>query len=804
MTAFAAAALVVCGDSGRAAEPATLKLSASDYERAARFDSTTAATLVRNAKIVPSWIDDERFWYRHEAKTGHRIMLIDAAAGSRGPLFDARRMAGALGAAVDETDPALVAAPAAVVDGSDGLTVSYDVDGQSVVCDIETYRCRLDNAPASETDPALLISPNGDTAVFVRGYNLWLRRLDDRKEWALTSDGEAYASYAGAADQSRLGAASPAPDTAERPRLTHWSPAGRWLITRHLDERAVAPYPFLEAVPKDGGFRPRVHTVRVPLLGDGNLPVTTDWIIDLERGTQYPVALPEGFDLDDYATGNAPLGWRNDGRTAYLYASTADAAVGRVVELDMETGFTGTVFEERMRRGRVNAGPGGFRTGLSRVIGDQMIWYSERDGWGHLYLYDLDEGTVVRQLTHGAGPVRSLLHLDTEARVALITRARDEPGADPYQLAVYRLDIDRGESLLLTPEAAHHDVTSTAVSPDGRYFVDAYSTVDTPARTVLRQSLPGKEPLLLEQADASALFAAGWRPPDRVRVTAADGETPLYAVLFHPAERFAALASAPIVDANYINPILSVAPVSFMDAVNMTLMTAGLPQLGFYVVIVDGRGTPFRSRAFQQAAYPAFPDVQIDDHVATIRQLGARYPAIDLDRVGIWGSSNGGAGAARAVLQRPDFFKVAVASAGSHDYASLPPTGSKFFGVPRYSDDTPFRPEPGAVPANYRAFDNALLAGNLEGRLLLAYGDMDNIALASPTLRLAKALIDADKHFDLLYMPGRGHFFLNEPYFKRRLRGFFVEHLHGVPAPYNRNSEESRRKDSAPVKPVGK
>ncbi len=175
-----------------------------------------------------------------------------------------------------------------------------------------------------------------------------------------------------------------------------------------------------------------------------------------------------------------------------------------------------------------------------------------------------------------------------------------------------------------------------------------------------------------------------------------------------------------------------------------------------------------------------FYDIQVEDHVAAIRQLAEQFPGMDVDRVGIWGSSNGGAGAARAVLQRPDFFKVAVSSAGSHDYMSLPPSGVKYFGVPVYDDGSSIRPTPAAVPANYLGFDNAALAENLQGHLLLAYGDVDHYALPATTHRLIHALIKADKSFDVLPMLNHGHFFLYEPYFKKRLIEYFSEHLQEV------------------------
>lgn len=710
-------------------------LSEADYAAAEELDNLHLAELVKNAAVQPYWLDGgKRFWYTRDENDGKSVVIVDVEDGTW------------------ET---------------------------AVVCDADTPVCRLVDEPV--TNPGLLHAPGNALAVFVRNHNLWLLNLDDGSESALTTDGQRYAAYASGSDQNLLQRREPDPDAISRPVGTYWSPDGQWLISRRLDEREVEPYPFLESVPADGGFRPRVQEARVVLLGDTNGYVTDNYIIDVRTKSRVEIQLPERMDLNGFAPGNEPLGWSRDGQKAYLYASSADARLGALLEVNMQTGKSRIVLEESAESSRVYLAPVGSPP-MVRILVDEFIWYSERGNYGHLYLYNLKSGELKRQLTKGKGAVSSILHVDAKRRSILVSKSRAEDGLDPYQQYVYRVSLDGGNSLLLTPEIGHHDLDASKVAPDGAHFVDSFSTISSPPQSQLRSAWEPVKIADLEVADPSALFDLGWRPPMRVRVKAADGKTDLYAALYRADVKFESLGALPVIDLNYINSIASVVPVGFMDAVNLP-WTTGVTRLGFHVVMVDGRGTPGRSRDFREAGYPAFADIQIEDHVAAIRELANRFPDLDAGRVGIWGSSNGGAGAARAVLRQPDFFKVAVAAAGSHDYMSLPPSGIKFFGVPEYEDGTAVRPSPGAVPDNYRPFDNAELASKLEGHLLLAYGDMDNMALPSATHRLANALIDAGKSFDLLHMPNRGHFLLYEPYFKQRLRHYFVEHLHGIDPP---------------------
>jgi dipeptidyl-peptidase 4 len=745
---------------------------AARVEAAASWELDALKNRVRNASVVPNWLNGgKQFWYVRDGARGKEVVLVDVSSGSRRTAFDAAAMKISLDATIGKDSGGLYTAPWKI-DSGKSLTIRYRYEGRQFDCDARA-RCRP-STQRFELNDQLLLALNGSVGAFVRDHDLWLRDLRTTKERRLTDDGAPLAAYASVSDQERYRARHTSSEITA-PAYTYWSPNGAWLITRRLDERKVAPYPFFEATPRDGSFRPRVSEVRIPLLGDETLGEIEHVIIDVESGRRYPIELPEGFDLNDPYPANLPLAWAGAGNKALMLATSADAKIGKLLEVDLATGKSRVVLEEQVPNSRVFVSPMFGQRPLVEVLDDELIWYSERDNYGHLYLYDLRSGALKRQLTRGDGPVSDILHVDRRRRALLVTKSRGGE-FDPYHLAVYRIGIDDGSAVLLTPDALHHTVPREHVSPDGTYFVDTRSTLNDAPVSTLRSIWNPNDVHKLESADLTSLLETGWKPARRMRVKAADGETNLYAALYVPYLEANRSESRPIVIYNYLNSILSVTPVGFMDGIGL-IHGESLRRLGYYVVILDGRGTPKRSRTFREFGYPSFADVQIEDHVAAIQELARRDPLIDATRVGIWGSSNGGAGASRAALKRPDFFKVAVAVAGSHDYASLPPGGVKYFGVPRYQDGTSFRPRPADTPENYVDFDNAVLANRLSGKLLIAYGDQDTYALPATSQRLVRALVDANKSFDLLYLPGREHFFLYEPYFKRRLLEYFATHL---------------------------
>lgn len=795
----AAISLAAMPDAGAA-------IGAADYARAEKVLDSSLAKALRNARVDAHWFGDgHRFWYRRSDTAGAaEYVLVDADRGTRAALFDAPRLAAALPRKDDAKDKAALPDVSGV--DVDGTTLRVELrlaDGSTVKCRLDRYECApAEAAPAADALPA----PDGRREAFARDNDLWLRERGGG-ERRLTQDGEAYFAYGKLPDNSLASVRFMRSKAPLPPINVSWSPDGRYLTGMRIDERAVAPYPFVEWVPQDGSFRPITYSLRLPLLGDAGQPRLQAFVIDAASGAKNVLDLGDGALLEEW---EGVLAWSADGNKAYRLLHDRDLHRVSLIEIDLPSGRVRRIVEETTttmaRTNNLLYGPVNMRV-LPETR--EAIWFSEKSGWGHLYLYDLASGRLKRTLTHGDWLVRDLVQVDARRRVAWFTASGREKGRDPYYRHLYRVSLDGGEPVLLTPENAEHEIdaqapamipsalSGSAFSPDGRYFVDTYSTVATPPVTVLRSGSDGRVVMKLEDADTSAVRAAGWRAPERVAAKSADGKTDLYAVVYLP-PGYRRDGRYPVIDAFYGGPQMFNAPRSYAEAIATMnpISRASLAELGFVVVTIDARGTRGRSKAFADAGYGNFADPQIEDHVAVIRQLAGRYGGFDLDRVGVYGHSFGGYTSARAILSHPEFYKVAVSSAGPQNFQGFYDGLEGLLGVADYGDGKRVRPTPQSVPAAFKAMDNAALAANLRGHLMLVYGDMDENALPAVTQQLADALIKANKTFDLMYLPNRTHdYFRTDRYYTRRLWDYFVEHLLGERPPQNYDLGSSRAAD---------
>ena len=433
-----------------------------------------------------------------------------------------------------------------------------------------------------------------------------------------------------------------------------------------------------------------------------------------------------------------------------------------------------------------------------RLIGDgaEIVWYSEHTGWGHLYLYDAQTGRLKYAITGGDWAVQDILAIDEQRRDIYFTAAGREAGQDPYFRQLYRARLGDGGAKIvrLTEADADHQFEvgsflslkyrepnpSALIRPNAGVFVDQWSTVDQPPVSELRSTHDGRLIAELERADGSRLIAAGWVAPVRERVKAADGTTDLYAAYFAPQGRTAG-SKYPVIDSAYNGASSLRTPRNFTEAyeVGRESVTA-LTRLGFAVVVVDGRGTAVRSRAFRDAGYPEFTQVGIDDHVAAIRQLAERHPEMDVERVGVYGGSWGGTFAAQALLSQPEFYKVAVSTAGAYDYTALETGYEMYLDLPVYADGSRYRGHPGEVPANWDKVQIVNMADRLQGHLLLTYADLDEEARPSQTQLFIDALTRANKPYDLIYVPNGDHCHFFTSYVTKRTWDYFIEHLRGA------------------------
>jgi dipeptidyl aminopeptidase/acylaminoacyl peptidase len=385
----------------------------------------------------------------------------------------------------------------------------------------------------------------------------------------------------------------------------------------------------------------------------------------------------------------------------------------------------------------------------------KIIFLSERSGWRQLYMVDI-KTKETKPLTTGNYYINSVAYTDEDKENIYFLASGKEPNANPYHQKLYRVNF-KGEITLLTPDNKHHIVD---FSEDGKYFVDNYSTINIPTKTVLRDSKNGKILAELTKADVSEVVSKGWQSPEVFELTAKDGKTTIYGAIWKPTN-FDASKSYPIIDATYTGPHTHVFPKSF----DRGLSNQSLAEFGFIVVGIDGLGTSGRSKEFHNHSYKNMEN-NLEDHVLAIKHLAQKYSWINIEKVGIFGHSAGGYDTGRAMLGFPDFYKVGVASSGDHDFRMEKAWWPEMYqGWP--------------VDETYEKVSNITNAKNLKGKLLLVHGGIDDNVNPSATFKLAEALVNADKDFDLLIFPSQRHGYEGKArnYFIKKRWNYFIKHL---------------------------
>jgi len=746
-------------------------VTADDYTRAQGFLNATMGPLVFGTGIRPNWLDGGQLWYRNAFPEGNEFIMVDPGRQTRERAFDHERLAEALSNAAGEPYTPFDL-PFTTFDlEAGGSGISFDVGARTYRCDIRSYQCtsmrrQIGDSGTPQVEPQArraspdVLSPDGAKAAFIRDHNLWARDVATGQETRLTTDGVEDFGYA----TNNAGWTK-----SDRPVLL-WSPDSKKIATFQHDGRGVGMmylvsttvgHPELEAwkypLPEDSVIF-RVHRVVIHLDGpDAPRVVRLNMPPDQHRST-----------LCDhiYCGGTfADVEWAPDGSQLAFVSSSRDHKEAYLRVADPETGVVRDILDERVEtyfesgEGMVNWH---FLPGY-----DEVIWFSERSDWGHLYLHDLQSGELKHPITSGDWRVLQLRHIDRGNRTLYFTGAGREPG-DPYFQYLYSVSMDGGEVHLLTPDSANHTIT---LSPDGEYFVDAYSTPVNPGATVVRD-MRGRERVTLETGDISQLEVAGWQPSIPFTVKARNEVTDLHGIMYKPSRLDPSL-KYPVVNYLYPGPQSgSVGSRSFSAA---RREHQAMAELGFIVVTLDAMGTPGRSKSFHDIYYGNMGDNGLPDQITAIKQLAARYPWMDLDRVGIWGHSGGGFASTAGILRYPDFYKVAVSQAGNHDNRNYEDDwGEKWQGLlETFADGT----------TSYDNQANQLVAGKLKGKLLLAHGTMDNNVPPYNTMVVVDALIEANKDFDFILFPNRRHGFGNEPYMMRRRWDYFVKHLLGAEPP---------------------
>ena len=731
----------------RAAAQGTL----ADYQRAERFLAPSADTFVTSLMTGAHWLGQtDRFWYWRALPGGREFFLVDPVRKTKSLAFDHARLSQALGRALNHTMRGDSLGLDSLVFGVRGDSLTIVMRDTVVRCTLTDYACtaaRADSVPVGR-------SPDGRWVSVVRDYNLFVRSTETGAERQLTTDGiKDYAYATGVVNPGVM--VRQGTDNPRLPAAVSWSPDSKRLLTFRMDTRRAGRLTMTQHAPP-GDIRPRSYSYVYPLAGDSVLPAEELIVFEVDGWRRVPVKMEP---LTQYYYGASLGRWYRDSRRVRLVRPDRGYTTQRLFEVDATTGESRVVVEERLEPY--------FDAFSSSIIepvsgGAEILWASQRDGWNHLYLYDGVTGRLKRQLTGGDWVVRGIEHVDTARRVVYFTALGKEPRRDPYLSHLYSVSLDGGAPHLLTPESGNHAVT---FSPTGAYFIDTYSRVDLPRVWIVRRSSDGAVVDDLEHADVSRLRATGWRTPEPFKALARDGKTEIYGLIWFPTN-FDSTKRYPVVENVYTGPQDFHVPKDFFAFRDPQQAIA---ELGFIAVKVDGTGTAGRSRAFHDVSYKNLGS-GVEDHIGALQQAAATRPYMDLSRVGVWGHSAGGYDAAHAILSHPEFYKVAVSSAGDHD-ARLDKAvwNAQWMGYP--------------VGDHYAAQANATIAHNLRGKLFLMHGDVDDNVPMAETLRLVDALIKANKNFDLLIMPGQAHFAGDTQYFVRRRWDYFVKNLLGVEPP---------------------
>ncbi len=746
--ARALAPLLLLANAGPTTSPAPT--IADRYARADRYLRPELDKLIVNADLRAAFTrDGTGILYRLGSAGKRQIRYLDLATGQSRPIVDEVQLARLLAQATSKE----VDAAALRLDDPD-----YSVKDGTLTFGVADKQWTLNGAGAlveakkGAPDGEGAVSPDGRFEIVARDYNLFARERKSGREVALTRDGTREQPYGRGipqlADILKAGTEEP-----KMPVSVIWSPDSRRILSWRLDTRGVERLSITQENPP-GSYYPRSFQYVYPLAGAAKLPQATRFAVDVEealkrkRATIVPLDVPSESLL---YPADPDLGW--SGGKARIQWTERGYRQLVVYQADPQTGKSTVTAREAVKP--IVTVTSSFLRPAPELGGELDV--SERSGWAQLYFIRPDDPDGGIPLTRGDWEVLDIAHVDAADRTLLLTGVGRERDRNPYYRALYRVTLDGKQPMLLTPEPLDHEIE---VSFDGKWFIDAMSSPTVPTRTVVRDARDGRIVIELARADAGALLATGYTPPEPFTGVAADGKTPLHGMIWRPAN-FDPKARYPIIDAVYTGPTTTNVPTSWNGAI--TAGAGSVAQLGAIVVSIDGRGTSRRGQAFRLPAYQNLGEVGLDDHIAMIRQMAARYPYIDADRVGVYGGSAGGYDAARFVLRRPGFFKVAVASSGNHDLRL-----DKAW-WPEVSMGNPDE-------AVWERNSNMSVAKNLQGKLLLIHGDIDDNVPVTESMRLANALITAGRDVDVVILPNTTHR-VAQPFFWRKLRDYFTRHL---------------------------
>ena len=696
-----------------------------------------------NITMPIAWAGDSSgLAYVTQNKEGKQFNRIDNKSLRQELLFDHERLARLL---TDSLKMPVKASnlPFNTVNYARKNTVSFTAAGKTYDLDLITYRLSLQHRDDPNTME--IKSPDGKWIAYAKDHNLYIRSTSTGEIKQMSKAGfknYEYASFYGWGELIEG-------ENGERPPHfdVSWSPDSKWIQTYICDLRKGQKMYLLDWS-VDTLYRARLLSYYRGSPGDTDMVYMIPVIFNVESS--------EESLLHEFRNVNATnLEWSKEPGIIYIENQKRGYQQTDLYRMDLNKKNIELLYRETSE-----TNIDGYSSRSLEQVG-KMIITSERDGWRQLYLLDL-KTKALAPITKGNYYVNGIQLVDERTKTIYYVASGKEPGRNPYYQHLYKIGLDGKDNALLTPENANHDVS---VSPDGKYFVDRVSAPDQPTKTVLRETTAGKIIRDLGAADIEGLLALGYKFPETFTATARDGITTIYGVIWKPSN-FDPTKKYPVIDQSYTGPHTNMFPRSFAAAVNRG--NQPLAELGFIVVTIDGMGTAGRSKAFHNVSYKNMGK-NLTDHVLAIKELAKKYSWVDADKVGIFGHSAGGYDAGHAVLEFPDFYKVAVASSADHDFRMEKDWWPEMYmGWP--------------VDSTYHLASNITMAGNLKGKLLITHGGIDENVNPSATFKLAEALVKANKEFDMLIFPSQHHGYTGvfNDYFTKKRWNYFVEHLLGA------------------------
>ena len=738
----------------------------ANYKLAEKLRNVSLGSLIGkySMSVFPKQINDtDKFWFEFTTEEGKNFYFVDPAKGEKRLLFNNTDIAQGVSLITrkgyNEKDLRI-----SNMEFSKDLTkMTFSMDGRYEF-DFKTKKVQaLEKKDHSEEDDEVIyswmtFSPDRKYILYAKGHNLYIRgnkaKGVDTTEVQLTTDGEKYYSFARDPEDDQK-------DEAET--NARWFKDSRHIYVVREDSRKLKDMFVINSLTK----RPTLETYRYEMPGEKDLCQYELWIIDIEKKTANRVSADKW--TDQYIQVLQP-GEKGDKLFFQRFKRTWD-------EVDICVVNTETLEVKELIH-EVDKPYRDYHMQNTVILNDgkDILFRSERTGWGHYYHYD-GEGRLKNVITSGPWVAGQVAAIDTVGRAIYLYGFGREKGVDPYYYMLYKASIDKEGVTLLTPENAQHGASFLSSK---RYFVDTYSRVDMEPKIVLKNN-QGKVIMELAKPDTRRLKELGWRAPERFTVKAADGLTDIYGIMWKPAD-FDPNKKYPIISSVYPGPFFEYVNTSFRvdDSYNMRLA-----QLGFIVVSMGHRGgSPMRGKFYHRYGYGKLRDYPLADDKYAIEQLADRYAYIDLSKVGIFGHSGGGFMSTAALCTYPDFYTAAVSSAGNHDNNIFNRGWSEIYhGVKEAVKTVKGKDGQDSTVYTYscKVPTNMELAKRLKGHLLLVTGDMDKNVHPANTLRMVDALIKAKKNFEMIVLPGNGHGFGGkaDAFFERKLWYHFAKYLLG-------------------------